>query len=178
MHCEEHPVHNSWVMRCRCGYLCGVRCRLFAYGPADATASPNYSVYERLLLLLLLHPFNGVVMGGVLGCSGISWTVRKQSAHRCRQITTPASHHSIFTGQILFLIPNQQCQSTEGNSPSVNPCYHYYLLIMQHLQPQSNTHTYTFNGPFSGTTQGGSIAEWLACWTLPFASSRFPSLQK
>ena len=25
-------------MRCWCGYLSGVRCRLVAYGPADATA--------------------------------------------------------------------------------------------------------------------------------------------
>ena len=28
-------------MRCWCGYLSGARCRLFAYGPADATAIPN-----------------------------------------------------------------------------------------------------------------------------------------
>ena len=34
------PVKN-WVMRCRSSYLSGVRCRLFAYGPADATASQN-----------------------------------------------------------------------------------------------------------------------------------------
>jgi len=30
---------KNWVMRCWCGYLSGARCRLFAYGPADATAS-------------------------------------------------------------------------------------------------------------------------------------------
>jgi len=29
--------------------------------------------------------------------------------------TTQAPHHSIFTGQMLFLKPNQQCQSTDGN---------------------------------------------------------------
>jgi len=34
---------------------------------------------------------------GVLGRSGISWTICKQSAHRSRQITTPTRHHSIFT---------------------------------------------------------------------------------
>ena len=34
------PVKN-WVMRCWCGYVSGARCRLFAYGPADATASQN-----------------------------------------------------------------------------------------------------------------------------------------
>jgi len=43
----------------------------------------------------------------------------KQSAPRSRQITTPAPHHSIFTIQMLFLTPNQQCQSTEGK--------YYYL---------------------------------------------------
>jgi len=33
---------------------------------------------------------------GVLGWSGISWTICKQSALCCRQITTPTPHHSIF----------------------------------------------------------------------------------
>ena len=33
---------------------------------------------------------------GLLGCSGISWTICKQSALRSRQITTPTPHHSIF----------------------------------------------------------------------------------
>jgi len=28
--------------------------------------------------------------------SGISWTICKQSAPRCRQITTPTPHHSVF----------------------------------------------------------------------------------
>jgi len=56
--------------------------------------------------------------GGVLRCSSFSWTICscKQSAPRCRQITTPTPHHSIFTGRMLFLMPNQQCQSTEGKS--------------------------------------------------------------
>jgi len=48
------------------------------------------------------------------GGSGISWTMCKSFAPRFGQITMPASHHSIFTGRMLFLIPNQQCQSTEG----------------------------------------------------------------
>ena len=49
----------------------------------------------------------------VWGCSDISWTICKQSAPRCRQMTTPTPHYSIFTGQVLFLTPNEQCQSTE-----------------------------------------------------------------
>ena len=32
---------RSVKMRCWCGYLSGVRCRLFANGPADATAIPK-----------------------------------------------------------------------------------------------------------------------------------------
>jgi len=39
-----------------------------------------------------------------------------KSAPRSRQITTPAPHHSVFTGQMPFLPPNQQRQSTEGIS--------------------------------------------------------------
>jgi len=91
-----------------------------------------------LLLPLLLHPFNGIFsettwvsryqkrkssrdlndrqeMMGFWDGSGISWTTCKQSALCSRQITTPTPHHSIFTGRMLFLTPNQQCQSTEGN---------------------------------------------------------------
>ena len=39
-----------------------------------------------------------------------------KSAPRSRQITTPAPHHSVFTGRMPFLPPNQQRQSTEGIS--------------------------------------------------------------
>jgi len=54
------------------------------------------------------------VDAGVVECSGISWTICKQSAPCCRQITTPTPHHSIFTGWMLFLMPNQQCYNTKG----------------------------------------------------------------
>jgi len=46
--------------------------------------------------------------------SGIIWTICKRSTPHSRQITTPTTHHSTFTGLMLFLTPNQQCQSTEG----------------------------------------------------------------
>ena len=71
-----------------------------------------------LLLQIPLHPFNGLFSrttlvsryrkgktsldlneardGGVLACSGISWTICKQSAPCCRQITTSTPHHRIF----------------------------------------------------------------------------------
>jgi len=40
----------------------------------------------------------------------------KQSVPRSRRITSPTPHHSTVTGQMLFLMPNQQCQSTEGTN--------------------------------------------------------------
>ena len=48
-----------------------------------------------------------------LSGSGISWAICK-SAPRSRQITRSVPHHSVFTGRMSFLPPNQQCQSTEG----------------------------------------------------------------
>ena len=38
---EEYPACKNGVVVCWCGYLSGARCRLFAYGPADATAIPK-----------------------------------------------------------------------------------------------------------------------------------------
>jgi len=86
--------------------------------------------------LLILHPFNDLFSrttwvswhqegkisldlneardDKVWGCSGIRWTMCRQSAPYSRQITTPTPHHSIFTGCMLFLMPKQQCQSTDG----------------------------------------------------------------
>jgi len=48
--------------------------------------------------------------------SGISWA---KSAPYSRQTTTPAPHHSVFTGRMPFLPPNQQRQSTEGKFTAI-----------------------------------------------------------
>jgi len=102
------------------------------------TTIPFNCQQQQLLLLpllLLLQPFNCLFSktswvsryqkgktsldlneardDGVLGCSGI---ICKQSAPCSRQITTPTPHYSIFIGRVLFLAPNQQCQSTEDRS--------------------------------------------------------------
>ena len=59
--------------------------------------------------------------------SGIIWIICKQSASRFRHITTATPHHSTFTRRMLFRMPNQQCQSTEGNKHrrSVMKCREY-----------------------------------------------------
>jgi len=55
--CQEgHPACKNWVMRCWCGYLSGARCRLFAYGPADATAiTKHHHLLSQLNLDWFLH---------------------------------------------------------------------------------------------------------------------------
>ena len=72
------------------------------------------------------HPFNGPLPGlpGWAGTRKVKpiWILLKQetvsgsgiSWATCRQITMPAPHHSVFTGRMPFLPPNQQRQSTEG----------------------------------------------------------------
>jgi len=64
------------------------------------------------------------------------------SAHRSRQITMPAPHHSFFTGQMPFLPPNQQRQSTEGLRPTgvKNQSGH---SSMTHGPPMRETETQT-----------------------------------
>jgi len=54
-------------------------------------------------------------MQEMMGGSGIIWTICKSFAPCSRQTTVPAPHHSVFTGRMLFLMLNQQCQNTEGS---------------------------------------------------------------
>jgi len=70
--------------------------------------------FTCLVLAYLGSPGKRAIKRVCVCVCGISWTICKQSAHRCRQITMRALHHSVFTGQMLFLTPNQQCQKTEG----------------------------------------------------------------
>jgi len=104
---------------------CGNHCNLWLW----ASLQQKTTIKPLLLLLLLLHytclmasfpgqhglPYqkgktswdlNEARDDGVLGSSGISWIICKQSAPCSRHITTPAPHHSIFTGRMLFLMPN------------------------------------------------------------------------
>jgi len=64
--------------------------------------------------------------------SGISWAICK-CAHRSRQITTPAPHHSVFYRPDALL----------AAQPTVS----------KHCIISYDTHTHPFNGPLSGTTQ-------------------------
>ena len=78
------------------------------------------------------HPFNGPFSGTTQvsryqkGKTYLDFTEARDSEWQwhqlghmqdctsLQQITTPAPHHSVFTGRMPFLPPNQQRQSTEG----------------------------------------------------------------
>ena len=69
-HQEERPACKNWVMRCWCGYLSGARCRLFAYGPADATAKiATVPKSHHLLPYFNPHWFHLLVLA-YPGCPG------------------------------------------------------------------------------------------------------------
>jgi len=93
-----------------------------------------------------------------------------------RQIATSTPRHSIFTGRMLFLTPNQQCQNTEGKTnysqnydisiPTVSSVISDYTHTHTHTQTdrqtharthaRTHTHTHTqkpFNSLWSGTTR-------------------------
>ena len=76
--------------------------------------------------------------------SGISWAICK-SAPRSRQTTTPTPHHSFFTGQMPFLPPNQQCQSTEGTQ-----CYKGRLIEIYTWPTEWCWRSFTCCKPFQG----------------------------
>jgi len=76
------------------------------------------------LLLQVLHPFNGLFQDSLDlnearddGVLGQQWHQLDHMQTICTSLqtdTTRTSHRSIFTGWMLFLTPNQQCQSTKG----------------------------------------------------------------
>ena len=59
------PVKN-WMMRCCGGYLSGARCRLFAYGQADATAFQN----PIISCLILIQTGFTFLVPAYPGCPG------------------------------------------------------------------------------------------------------------
>ena len=117
--------HNLTTSALHFSHNCIEQCCLPS---TDWTNDPNKSSLQKTVsnygaktrecaLCTTLHyclDLNEARDGGVLGCSGINWTICKQSALHSRQKTTPTPHHSIFAGRMLFLTPNQQRQSTEG----------------------------------------------------------------
>ena len=125
---KGHLACKNWVVRYWHGYLSGVRCKWFAYVPADATAGPSSLAplksrwFTYLVLAYLGCPgkrlLNWCSSRWWGGC-GISWTICKSFAPRSRQITTPVPHHSVFTGHMPFLLPINSIKPLIGTKWSV-----------------------------------------------------------
>jgi len=120
-------------------------------------ATPRtYFLHLSLSSIILIYSSTGspvhvlmLSIQAVLGCSicsGINWTICKQSAPRCRQITTPRLHHSIFTCRMLFQTPNQQRWSTECNIKllDIRLCHSYVFCWLAH-EPMSEVHCLVFS---------------------------------
>ena len=52
---EGHPACKNWAVRYWCGYLSAARCKWFAYGPADATATPSSLASLQSRMVYLSH---------------------------------------------------------------------------------------------------------------------------
>ena len=108
---------SGFIFFFRCSYI---RC-INRYIPKTKTTTSH--THARLTALCLglpgwastrkIKPIWILLKQETVSASGISWAICKSAPHS-RQITTPAPHHSVFTGRMSFLAPNQQCQSTEG----------------------------------------------------------------
>ena len=117
-------------MRCWCGYPSGARCRLFAYGPADATAchrvrSRVYETVERpsvcppvcsggLSLCLSRHSTAAAVCGGFAAYPSSSGATARAAARR-----SAANASSVtFTADVGSGAP------THHSSPSSTHSFH------------------------------------------------------
>ena len=98
--------------------------------------------------------------------SGISWAIYK-SAPRSRQITMPAPHHSVFTGRMPFLSPNQQCQSTEGiTSKQMTSQIGSAVWLLSNKQtgrPMSKMNDSVFSG-WASSVGSQHDATHICCW--------------
>jgi len=109
------------------------------------------NITTTLLLLLLLYPFNGLFSRttwvsryqkgktsldlneakdyGIWGCSGISWTICKLSAPRCKQISTPTPHDSNFCRPGAVPDTQQTVSKHEGSNQLTLRNYSVYTAV-------------------------------------------------
>ena len=99
-------------------------------------------------------PFWILLKQEMINGSGISWTICKSFAPHSRQITTLVPHHSFFTGRMLFLMPNQQCQSTEGKD--YTQTWNYKVKMSSQCHTQINAQLLSISD--YGTDDEGELA--------------------
>ena len=83
--------------------------------PLPLTVSCFNKIQIGFTFLVRAHPGSpgrGPLNGCLFVCFEVNRTICKQSAPCFTHISVWTPHHSIFTGCIFFLMPNQQCQNT------------------------------------------------------------------
>jgi len=93
-----------------------------------------------------------------VSASGISWVICK-SAPSSIQITMPAPHHSVFYRPDAL----PAAQPTASKHWSID--FGHFCLSKQHTDDTSLLTLYDFLLVFYSETEGGSVADLLACWT-------------
>ena len=95
---EEHPACKNWVKRCWCGYLSPSRCKLFAYGPADANASQN-PIISCLVQIQTGFTFLAPAYPGCSEKEVVEWGVIRRTeapADRRHRLRRRAQHRCCF----------------------------------------------------------------------------------
>jgi len=81
-HQEGHPVVKNWVVRCWRGYLCEVRCKWFACGPADATATSSlFFIRIQVCLTFLVLDY-----AAFSGKEAVKWASVCLAVQKCTQL--------------------------------------------------------------------------------------------
>jgi len=152
---EGHPACKNWVVRYWHGYLSGARCKLFAYGPGYATATPSSlaPVKEWFTFLVLAYP----------GCPG------KRPLNRCSSGSGRHHAHNHFDNCGRHLIKTAQncgrsicgCKSCScshnGPHSAIQKCrqnVRYWQIIVGNMISNNVT---------PSSMQENSGSEWTNC---------------
>ena len=107
---DMSPILNVWKQLLMC-YASNLHTVVLLSTAALGKMVDCITGVETCLLVYRFHAMNDIIT----------------SASPClRQITTPAPHHSTFTGRMPFLPTNQQHQSTEATRPRFTLCLAAY----------------------------------------------------
>ena len=145
---EEHPACKNWVVGCCCGYLSGaIVCSLFAYGPTDATATPNPIVSCLIEIQTVLHFWYRLtqVVQEKRPLNGCSSVVVSQGI-------APAVNWTCWcAGRPMFVCTISVCPCCAGS----------YLLLVSSLISLAHT-VQTWPGWWGAVSLPPLVGDW--CW--------------
>jgi len=133
---------KNWVMKCWHRYLSWVRCKWFAYGPANTTATPSSLVS---LKSTLIYPFRSIRWRLV------QVALKKRTLNGCLSVCHPLYVNGHF--QVKLQFSSSTCSETESFGSWQQVFYRPNALSV--TQPTASKHwkyRYTSLTPTSGLT--------------------------